>query len=215
VAIQNVWSQAAGIQPRLDAPAEEILAKIIQNGDTYTALFTWVALNSVLLMIFLGGAYARLQTDEPMWTAVGVVGGVLLAGFFALANVPTIALAIGGSSLAGSPVLVDLLWDMHLATFAFAELALGVALFGLSLASLRAGLVPAWFRIVGPAGAAMLIAGAVPVKAVAQGVPATMVSLLGFVVWLLFLGVLGFRMWREGGAALRAARLAYDSHHAS
>jgi hypothetical protein len=42
----------------------------------------------------------------------------------------------------------------------------------------------------------MLVCSA-PVKAVAEGSPATMGALVGFLVWLVFLAVLGTRMWRE------------------
>jgi hypothetical protein len=59
------------------------------------------------------------------------------------------------------------------------------------------GLVPGWFRVVGPAGAAVMLVCSVPVKAVAEGSPATMGALVGFLVWLVLLAVLGTRIWRE------------------
>jgi len=68
---------------------------------------------------------------------------------------------------------------------------------GFGWASVAAGLVPAWFRIIGRVGGAVLIVASIPVKAGTEGSAATMVGVLGFVIWLVFLAVLGTRMWRE------------------
>jgi hypothetical protein len=61
---------------------------------------------------------------------------------------------------------------------------------GFGWASVAAGLVPAWFRIIGRVGGALLIVASIPVKAGTEGSAATM-------VWLVFLAVLGTRMWRQ------------------
>jgi hypothetical protein len=198
VAAQNIWSGAAGLDPDPDASAAKILEKVVEHRDAYGVRLGTVGIGIVLLLVFLGGAWARLRDAAPLWAPVGTLGGVLIVAFFAMTNVPLTALSIGGERFADDPVLVDALWDMHLATFAFAGIALGMALLGLSLAAVAAGLVPGWFRIVGPAGAAVMLVCSVPVKAVAEGSPATMGALVGFLVWLVFLAALGTRMWREG-----------------
>lgn len=87
---------------------------------------------------------------------------------------------------------------------AFNKIALGLALAGFSLAAVGSGLVPRWFRIVGPAGAAVMIAASVPVQAGAEGDPATMVGVIGFVTWVLFLLVFGARLRREARAWIHA-----------
>ena len=197
VAAQNIWIGAAGLDPDPDASAPKILEKVVEHQDTYGLRVAMVPIGMVLLLVFLGGAWARLRNGAPLWARVGILGGVLVAGLFPLVNVPVTALSIGGERFADDPVLVDALWDMHLATFAFTGVVLGVALLGLSLAAVAAGLVPAWFRIVGPIGAAVLVVSSVPVKAAAEGSPATMAGIVGFLVWLVFLAVLGTRMWRE------------------
>lgn len=197
VVAQNLWSGAVGLLPDGDAGAAEVLDVFADNGGAYGILVGWVALNLVALAVFLAGAYDRLRRDEPMWANVGLIGGITLMVFFAMVNLPIVALAAGADSLAGSPELVEMLWTMHGAAFALAGVALGIALVGFSLAASSAGLAPRWFRTVGPIGAAIIIAASVPVQAAAEGSPATMVGVAGFLIWLLFLVVCGTRMWRE------------------
>jgi hypothetical protein len=200
VIVQNLWAQSAGIDPAPDADATEIAAKFADNAGAHGLLAAWVALNLVLIGLFLAGTFARLARREPVLATLGLVGGILLMGFFAMLNVPRVALALGAEQWGDEPALVDALWDMHLATFAFAGIALGLALLGFSLAAVRLGLVPGWFRIVGPVGALFIIGANVPVQATADGSPITMVGMVGFVGWLVFLVVMGRRLWTETGA---------------
>jgi hypothetical protein len=204
VAVQNVWAGAAGINPANDAPATSVLAKFAEHADAHGVLSAWVGVNLVLIGLFLAGAHARLRRSAPAWANLGLLGGVLLMALFALVNVPRVALALGADGWQGEPALVDALWDLHLATFAYAGIALGLALLGFSLAAVSAGMVPRWFRIVGPVGAAAIIAFSVPVQAAAAGSEATMGGALGFVAWLAFLVVFGVRLWRDPADAVAA-----------
>jgi hypothetical protein len=197
VVAQNVWSGGANLLPDADATSDEILEVFAEHEGAYGILVGWVAVNLVILAIFLAGAHQRLRRNEPVWANVGLVGGITLMVFFTMVNLPIVALAAGTESLAGSPELVETLWTAHGAAFAFAGLALGIALFGYSLAAVVAGVVPRWFRVVGPAGAAVIVVASVPVQAGAEGSPATMIGLLGFLTWLLFVAMCGTRMWRE------------------
>jgi hypothetical protein len=199
--VSNIWAGAAGIQPDADASATEVVDAFTEHGDAFGLLVAWVAVNVVILGLFVAAAAQRLQNAAPVATRLGSIGGILLMAFFPLVNVPLVVLAIGGDGLADSPDLVDVLWDAHNALFAFAGLALGLALLGFSLAAVQARLVPRWFRFVGPIGAALMIAGSVPVKLSAEGSEALMFGLAGFAVWLLFLLVIGTAMWREDPAA--------------
>jgi hypothetical protein len=197
VIAQNLWTGAAGILPDPDASAADVVETFVDHNGAYAVLLGWVALNIVAISVFLAGAHHRLRRAQPIWSGVGLVGGISLIVFFAMVNLPIAALATGGESLADSPQLVDALWHMHGAAFAFAGIALGIALAGFSLAAAGAELVPRWFRTVGPVGGAVIILASVPVQAGAEGSPATMVGVLGFLIWLLFLVIFGLRIWRE------------------
>lgn len=197
VIVQNLWAQGAEVTPDADAGPAEVLATFADTATEQGILAAWVAANLVLMALFLAGAHARLRPRQPVLATVGLVGGVLLMAFFAMLNVPRIALSLADDTWSGELALVDALWTMHLATFAFAGLALGIALAGFSLAAAREGLVPRWLGVVGPVGAAVIVLASIPVRAGAEGNPATMVGLLGFLAWLAFLVVFGLRLRRE------------------
>ena len=197
VIAQNVWSQGAGITPEADANPAEVVSTFVDTATEQGILTAWVAANLVLMALFLAGAHARLRRSEPVLATAGLVGGVLLMAFFAMLNVPRVALSLADDGWAEEPALVDALWTMHLATFAFAGLSLGLALAGFSLAAARAGLVPRWLGVVGPAGAAVIVLASIPVRVGADGSAATMVGVLGFLAWLLFLLVFGQRLRTE------------------
>ena len=197
VIAQNLWAQGTAVLPDADATPAEVVDAFVDAGNATAVLVSWVAANLILIVTFLAGAHHRLRRDEPVWAGLGLVGGAALVAFFVMLQVPIVALAVGGQSLADSPELVSVLWTSHRAIFAFAGLALGLALVGFSLAAASAGLVPGWFRIVGPVGAAIMIGASIPVQAGAEGEPATMVGLVGFVVWLAFLLIFGNRLRQE------------------
>lgn len=198
VVAQNVWSQVVGARPAPDADLEAVVAAYADAGVGSGVLAGWVAVNLVLLLVFLSAAYHRLREVSPVWAGLGQLGGVLLAALFAVLQVPIVALAVHGPDLAATPAVVGTLWAMHGAVFALTGIALGCALLGFSLASTDAGLVPRWFRVVGPAAAAVIIVASVPVEAGARGLPITLVGAVGFLAWLLLLLVLGNRLRREG-----------------
>ena len=200
VVLQNVWLGASGIDPGVDAGAAVIVSKFAENATAHGVLAAWVGVNLVLMALFLAAAHTRLRAAEPAWSMLGTIGGVLLMALFALVSVPRVALALGAADMEGEPALVDALWHMHTAVFAYAGIMLGIALLGFSLAAVGAGLVPRWFRVVGPIGAFAIIGFSVPVQVSASGSPATMVGGIGFLAWLLFLVVFGLRLWRVEGA---------------
>jgi hypothetical protein len=184
------------MNPDLAAPAAVVLEKATQNAGSYGLLFSWVAVNVVVLAVFLSGAYALFKDTSPLYANLVLVGGALLSVFFPLSNLPLIGIVASGSGLASDSAMVGLLWQMHLAGFAFAELSLSTALFALSRCAANTNLLPGWLCSLGAVGAVLLIGAAVPILTVAQGSPITFVGLIGFLIWLVFLGSLGASMFR-------------------
>ena len=197
VVVQNVWSNAAGVLPDPDADAAAVLEAFADAGSAAGVLVSWVAVNLALLVLFISGAHQRYRAAAPTAATVGLVGGVLLAAIFSMLQLPVVALAVGGDALAGDAGLVSTLWAIHGALFAFSGIALGLALAGLSIAAVRAGLAPRWIRPVGLVGAAVIWLASVPIQAAAEGEPATLVGVVGFLAWLLFLLVAGNRLRQE------------------
>lgn len=197
VVAQNAWSQAVGALPAPTADLDTVVAAFADPGPAPGVLAGWVAMNMVLLLVFLSGAHQRLRAASPVWAGLGQLGGVVLVTLFAVLQVPVVALAVHGSELAGSPAVVGALWSMHGAIFALTGIALGTALLGFSLAATDAALLPRWFRAAGPAAAAVIVLASAPVEAGARGEPVTLVGVVGFLTWLLLLLLLGNRMRRE------------------
>lgn len=198
VAALNVIIPAAGLQPAPDASASEVLTKISDNRDQLAVTFGLVALNVVLLGVFIAGIVERVGDAAPIFARVGLLGGIGVLLLFPLSIVPIVVIASSGDELAASPALVSVLWDLHFAMFALVHVVLGLGLLGLSVAAARAKLVPGWFAVVGPIGALFLVAGTLPLVEAAQGSMAVMsIGLPGFVAWLVFAGTAGVKMWRE------------------
>ena len=84
---------------------------------------------------------------------------------------------------------------------AFAGVGVAIALLGLSIASARSALVPGWFVVLGPIGAALLLAGSAPVVPAVQGASTRLFMFAGFPVWLLWMVVAGLGLWRETNPA--------------
>jgi hypothetical protein len=191
--------------PDSDGDSRQIVEKFTEHGDAIALLVGWVAANLVLLAFFLAGVHDQARSGDPVLARMGSIGGTMLIVFFPLVNFPLVILAIGADRLGTTPGVVEALWQLHLVAFAFSGISLGIALLGLSLATVRATIAPRWFGIVGPVGAAVIILGSIPVKAVAEGSDKLMFSLLGFVTWLVFLAVVGVKMWRADSYRMPAS----------
>ena len=74
---------------------------------------------------------------------------------------------------------------------------LATALLGFSLAGAAAGITPRWFRLLGPAGAILMIVSAANGVSIAEGSPIVFVGLIGFLIWLLFVVTTGVGMIRR------------------
>lgn len=196
VVVQNIWANAAGLLPELDAKAAEVTEKISANADGIAILGSWMAVNLLLIGLFLAGIHDRVRAGDATFGRLGGIGGLMVMVFFPMANLPLAVLA-AGDGLAGSASLVEALWRLHNASFAMAEIGLGMALVGFSIAGVRAGLLPRWLQVVGPIGGVVIYGAGVPLKAAAQGSPTLMFGMAGFLIWLVFLVVAGTRMVRE------------------
>ncbi|MGE5595243.1 MAG: hypothetical protein ACM3S1_04305 [Hyphomicrobiales bacterium] len=196
VAAFNIVAQAVGTDPAPDAAADEILQHARDHKDVIEFSFGWVAVNVVLLGIFISGLYQRVRERAPIFARLGLVGAIVLMVFFPLKNVPVALIVAGADSLASQPQLVEALWRLQLATFALAQLVLGLALVGFSVSAARARLVPNWVAYAGPLAALTLIAGAAPLSLQVEGSNAVRFGVIGFVSWLVFVGCSGVLVWR-------------------
>ncbi len=183
VLFQNIVH--AAIEPAADASGATILSSLDGHRGLIEFVFALFVVEMAALLIFVGAVYRRAIDAPSGWLArTGLLGVAGIVACFT-ATVAIEAALTGTQTLTSAPHVVEGLWAVHMAFFTLNFTAIGVALFGLSLATAATGLVPRWFRIVGPIGAALLVIGAMPVVPAVQGSMAGMgIALPGFVIWL-------------------------------
>jgi hypothetical protein len=197
VAFQNVLRAVAG--PATDATPQQVLAFFAHHAWTVHALAVTYVVGFVPLLAFAAGIADRSRNhpQATLWARVGTTSVGVVAVLFGLVNVVQVVLVAANSHLRDDPALVQALWSTHNAVFTFNLVAVAGALAGLGVAAATAGLVPAWMRPAAAVGAVLLAAAALPTVAEVHGSPILGIGLLGFLVWLGFLGIAGIRMLRS------------------
>ncbi len=154
-----------------------------------------VGLPALLLWSAKVAEIARSEDDpiSAVWAQAGRTGVALIAVFFALVNITDIVLA---TTNAGDHTTIALLWHLHWAIFIINLAAVGVALLGLGLASVRVGIAAPWLVRTTIAGAALLFVGAAPAVAGLHGFPVIAIALPGYAAWVALLLATGIRLAR-------------------
>jgi hypothetical protein len=126
---------------------------------------------------------------------LGVAGIVAL--FSGLVACEVALLTAAGRSDLGTENLA-VLWMLHNAIFSVLTLPIGVALLGLSQACARSGLAHPKFKVVGVVGACLLAfnTAAAPLIAATTS-PLMAVGLVGFLCWVVFVVVTGYKLVRS------------------
>jgi hypothetical protein len=197
VLAQNVFAQAAHIEPKSDATSAQVVARLAGKAGANGTLAGWVAVNMIILAVFLAAAHSRFQPGAAGWSRMGLIGGAQLLVLFPLVNIPLVVLAVSGERLGDSPRLVDALWQMHLALYAYCGVALGLTLLGIAMAAVTTGYAPRWCGPLAGVGAALLGLVAILVQPVADGSAVMLAGIGGFLVWLVVLGVISVNLQRR------------------
>jgi len=197
VVFQNVLRAVSG--PATNASPEQVLAFFAAHSWTVHVLAVTYVVGFVPLFLFAAGISEIAGADRRgrLWARVGSASVAVIAVLFGMVNVVQVVLVAANPQLRGDPALVQTLWSVHNAVFTFNFAAIAGALAGFGLAATRAELVPAWMRPAAVSGAILLAAAALPTVAEVHGSPILGLGLVGFLVWLLLLGIAGTRMWRS------------------
>ncbi|MEV3874234.1 2-oxoglutarate/malate transporter [Streptomyces sp. NPDC049906] len=138
----------------------------------------------VLATLFGAAVVAALRraerTSGEAWSLLGFAGVVLQNAAFAAVVATRLALTREDAEAAA-------LWALHDALFALNGAFLALALTGLSIGGLRAGLVRPWHAAVGLLSATLLLSSAtlaLPVVAGAEGVG--LLGLAGWALWVVW-----------------------------
>jgi hypothetical protein len=200
IVLQNVVRSTG---PLNGADATTILAYVTGQGTTLAILLGVFPIAFVALFVFVTGVrrLVRAADSTTAWLAeIGLVGAIMIGAMFAASNAIEATLVAASQNLASEPTLLTTLWAFHGALFTLNSIGIGLALAGLSQAAMRAGFAPRWSGSLGLAGGVLLVVGAIPVVAVAEGSPLIVVSLLGFVCWCVWLLVCGISILRRSSS---------------
>ncbi len=198
ITFQNIMRAITG--PALGASPDVVIRFLRDDGWTIHVLAVTYIVGFVPLLAFASGLAHEASRVEPRargWAAIGVLGTMAIAVFFALITVLQTALLASVDALAGNAALTQTVWALHDGIFTINLLAVATAMLGLGVAARMARLVPGWMGVLSCVGAALMTAGALPMVAEVEGSHLLAVSLAGYLCWLLLLLVAGTRLLRE------------------
>ncbi|MEU4739235.1 hypothetical protein AB0G02_02070 [Actinosynnema sp. NPDC023658] len=151
-----------------------------------------------LSTLFAAGAVAALWRSDrergEAWSLVGFAGVLLQNGAFA----GVVACRLALTRTAADHGAVGALWSLHDALFTLNGVFLAVALVGLSVGGLRAGLIARWHARLGLLSAALLLTSATLAPLVVDHPgPLGLIGLGGWLLWVAWLVALGSALVRR------------------
>ncbi|WP_440067089.1 hypothetical protein [Streptosporangium sp. OZ121] len=201
IVLANVIMVPAGL-PLTGAEIGEVDAFFGTQGDVVAIASALTPAAWLLATLFGAGAVSALRRFErgrdEAWSLLGFTGLALQNVTFA--GVIAIRLALTSTTARRSPATGGL-WVLHDALFTLNGTFLALALIGLSVAGLRAGLIRPWHGTVGLVSAALLFGSATLTPLVIDHTgPFGLLGLVGWlmwVVWIIAYGVTLIRLNRD------------------
>lgn len=186
IVLGNVIAVPAGL-PLTGAETSDVVAFFSTNGDVVGIASALAPAAWMLATLFGAAAVAAVWRSErdrgEAWSLVGLAGLALQNATFA--GVIAIRLALASMTAYDSGATAAL-WALHDALFTLNGTFLALALTGLSIGGLRAGLIRAWHGALGFLAAALLFSSATLTPLVIDH-PGPL-GLLGLVGWLMWVG---------------------------
>jgi cytochrome bd-type quinol oxidase subunit 2 len=197
VTLQNIIR--GGNAPVNGDSDESVLAHYADHRALTFVLVATFVVSAMGLAVFVGGATRRLlASDRRGWALTGFFGVATIMALFTVVVGAEQALSVIGTQDHPNLGAVSALFALHNSIFALLDVAIAVALLGLSRAGVSAGITPRVFERLAPVGSALLLVGAFGGPAIAAGdaMPLFGLAGLGFLVWLAFVFTTGIRLVR-------------------
>jgi hypothetical protein len=183
--------------PGFGAAPAQVTAYFLHHRTAAIVPLGMFPVEMIALFAFVAAVRTSADSESGRWQAsMGTLGAASIAALFAIVNITEIALTAKARSLAASPAVVQALWAVHAAAFGLDMAAIAVALLGLTYAAASVRLIPGWLTVAAWPGAACLFIAAMFTVALANGAPLVGVSLIGFIIWLVFLVTASIRLLR-------------------
>jgi hypothetical protein len=204
----NIIENVATGRPDPGVDPAEVVAWAAGAQAHLWANMILIPISGLLLLAFVAGIISILRRaggDETP-AIVGGIGFAMIFGTLSTAFAADAVVISRADTL--SLELVGALTDITLVLFILNWSSIALTLWALSRASWAAGLIPRWLERLTLAGAAMLALGSTQgVLALRGTLPPLLIGLGGFLIWLLFLIVVGIRTIRfDPGAAVGQRR---------
>jgi hypothetical protein len=186
----NVVAVSAGL-PLPGAELAEV-GEFFGTSDAVGLSSAFTPLAWLLATVFGASAVTALWHAERVWALTGFAGVLLQNATFAAIIATRLALTAGGDTAT--------LWALHNGFFALNGTFLAVALVGLSVAGVRAGLIRPWHAVLGYVAAALQFASASLAFTVVDG-NLGFVGLTGWLLWVVWLVAYGVTLLRGNSPA--------------
>jgi hypothetical protein len=182
------------------AEASEVIAFFSTHKALIGIVATLLPLIWILATLFGAGAVSVLWRSErdrgEAWSLIGFAGLILQNA--TMTTVIALRLALAATAAHDTTAAAEL-WALHNMLFTFNDIFLALALIGLSISGLHAGLIHQWHGGLGLLSAALLFSTATLNPLIID--PASPLSLLGLVGWLLWVvwvAIYGITLIRGG-----------------
>ncbi|MFF3442757.1 hypothetical protein [Streptosporangium sp. NPDC002721] len=212
IVLANAIMVPAGL-PLTGAEVGEVGAFFGTEGEVVAVASALTPAAWLLATLFGAGAVSALRCSErdrgEAWSLLGFTGLALQNVTFAAVIAIRLALtstAGGDGATAGSAPggVTGGLWALHDALFTLNGTFLALALLGLSVAGLRAGLVRPWHGTLGLASAALLFGSATLTPLVVDHAgPLGLLGLAGWLMWVVWIVAYGVTLIRLNPASRR------------
>ncbi|MEV6305448.1 hypothetical protein AB0M02_38960 [Actinoplanes sp. NPDC051861] len=179
--------------PLTGAPRAEVAEFFAGHADLVRAASAAAPAAWFLSTMFAAGALAALWGTGPMWALAGFAGVMLQNLTFT---------GVTATRLALTSVPEPGLWALHDALFVFNGAFLALAMVGLSISGLRAGLIRRWHAAIGLVAAALQFASAtLSPLVIGDPGPVGLLGLAGWLIWVVWIAAYGIALRGNTGSA--------------
>jgi len=184
--------------PANDAPIQEISAYYENNKVTTKAVVSVAMVVWPALLLFVSGVFLIVRPMEQQrheaWSILTLLGIAVQSAVFIVVIGTNAAFLIRADTILANAGAMEALWGLQRAALSIDGAGAGVALVALAIGTFRAGVAPKWLTIGGLAGGMLLLVGSVAVHAAPNGWDVMIIPMVGFVLWLLWILIMGSRM---------------------
>ena len=195
VALDIVVGVMAGAPPSPAAPKGEIVSYIADHRAGLAVGLWLFGLATIPLLWWFGSLWVRMvhaEADTPRLAVVSLTG-LLLGGAMALASAVVMA-ALGLLPTDADGVVT--LYTLAAVFLSAAGFGLAAHLIATNVVAARSNTIARWLVVVGLVSALAFLVSAV-LGALSNDATSNTISLVGFVLWLVWILGVSYRMWND------------------